>query len=257
MKKIFIIPFLSILCVGGCSKNDESSISTSNTILTTQVNPNSQTSNQTSSASNNNPLNQHLVKLLSNGNLSLSRQQEETHTNIISYSDYPPYIETTESLVATHDVDNEETDSLLTNGGSNTLYNKSTFYLHNESNENADYSFKISIRYNMKRILIANIMRIRLFKNDVEASSHNFETYAKSSAGGGPERISSSESNYATEFISDDIAVNDEYLTINAESSVRYTLVSWLEGWDPDSTGSSTATGVFELSVEIKEYSTE
>ena len=258
MKKIFIIPFLSILCVAGCSKNDEISKSTSDTVLTTQVTPPSGSSNEASnSQTSSNARNRHSLRLISNGDLSLSRLQEGLPTNPILFNEYGPYIESAESIIASHDVDNEETESLTTNGGSNTVFNKSTFYLHNESTENVEYSFKISIQYNKNKNLISNIMRIRLFKNDVEASCHNFETYAKSSAGGGPERISDSESNYATEFISDDIAVNDESLIINAGSTIRYTLVAWLEGWDPDSTGSSTATGVFELSVEIKEYSTE
>ena len=257
MKKIFIIPILSLLCVAGCSKNDEASTSTSNTILTTQIAPNSGTSNQSSSVSNNNPLNQHFVNLVPNGNLSLSRLQEGPRIYSISYNDYPPYTEYTELELMVHDIDNEETDSLLTNGGSNTLYNKSTFYLHNDSNENIEYSFKISIRYNMKRVIMANIMRIRLFKNDIETSSHNFETYAKSSTGGGPEKISKDDSDYATEFISDDVAMFDESLTINGGATIRYTLVAWLEGWDPDSAGSSSSTGVFELTADISEISSD
>lgn len=257
MKKIFIIPFLSILCVAGCSKHDETSKSTSNIVLTTHVTPPGGSSNEASNPqASSNARNRHSLRLISSGNLSLSRLQEGLPTNPISFNEYGPYIESTEPFISTHDVDNEETESLTTNGGSNTVFNKSTFYLHNESTENVDYSFKISIQYNKNKNLMSNIMRIRLFKNDVEASSHNFETYAKSSAGGGPERISDSESNYATEFISDEVAMNDESLIINAGSTIRYTLVAWLEGEDPEATGATT-TGVFELSVEIKEYSTE
>jgi len=173
-----------------------------------------------------------------------------------------------------HDkLDSEDTDFLYgavkdPEGNNKYLrFFKYTFFLKNTCQKPMGYLFNLNIIENVKPTNVnydlTDILRIRLYSN--EDDSHEYESYAKRSRTPHEDEhgeISYKEAlcskpgtlhyaGYAEEFYSDTIIINKEYVDFNPNEVRRYTVVMWLEGEDPECSGTQPENCSVKLGVNI------
>lgn len=230
--------------------------------------------------------------------LSLSQTKDfKESTTVLTINYLPPYHECTYSdIVAREDIlDSEATDYLEgAQFGSledeqkreNPLsldFFKYTFYVKNVGTTSAKYDFKINIIENKpdeetgKRYL-DSCLRVALYENWANDDDvHLSKVYAKSSTR--PNRdeegkvtyreyISASkdqedENNrcygFAEEFEAEDRVATFSVKDFNKDDIKRYTILTWLEGQDPESDNNKSAPvgASLKLGVEINAYENE
>ena len=154
---------------------------------------------------------------------------------------------------------------------------KYTFFLKNVGNNACRYDFKVLIKENKPSKdgrYIDNLIRVMIYENDAGASSHDFTVYAKKSEGinydddGNPtqkEYISIPQSKadafhpfpgFAEMFESDQVIATIPVSNFGMGDMKRYTIVTWVEGEDPQSvTGLEAPEGAsLRIGVEINAY---
>jgi len=160
-------------------------------------------------------------------------------------------------------------------------YFKYTFYLRNTGNYSADYTFRLNFTDNRLSSSGDNIldsMRIMLFSTDVTEDSSSASTtsatvYARKSKTAKtivdsttnetittdqeyisitPEEATETSPCYglATNFVSDDEAFEFTVNEFERGKTTRYTIVTWLEGFDPEVDGIA-ATRLADSSVKM------
>ena len=234
-----------------------------------------------------------------NVNLALSQKQdfvESTSVLIINY--LPAYHETTYSQIKSieNELDSEETDYLH---GANFYvdeqgvehkdtveslnYFKYTFYVKNVGSIPARYDFRINILENTPDTAtgtryLDDLVRIALYENDPTSEERSEPTvYAKTSAIANrdengevtyKEYISTSKDRedednpcygFAEEFQSPTRVMGKSYSNFAVGQMKRYTIVTWLEGEDPQSDNNKKAPkgAKLKLGVEINAYENE
>ena len=174
---------------------------------------------------------------------------------------------------ANYNIDTQEVDSLN--------YFKYTFYLRNTGNYAADYTFRLNFtdhKLSSSGDSILDSMRIMLFASDVTEDSSSASTtsgtvYAHKSKTTKtivdsstnetittdqeyisitPEEATETSPCYglATNFASDDMAFDLMVNEFEKGQTMRYTIVTWLEGFDPEVDGIS-ASRLADASVKM------
>jgi hypothetical protein len=161
-----------------------------------------------------------------------------------------------------------------------------TFLVKNVSDEATSFSVEFDVdQYNNptnNAVALQDIARVRIYENLVTSAgeTHQCNTYARKSStpfttsdgtletrecisawdygADGVVRVPSStlrEENrgFATEFVTDNIICNYDYLGLESQAILRYTVCVWLEGWDPDCKGAppDNASMTFSMHFEV------
>jgi hypothetical protein len=228
------------------------------------------------------------VSLTSNEvKLALSEKKSyETQTSFLRISDLKAFEETTFKVVHDTNPDDETLDytfgaNLNPKTGKVETFEffKYTFYVKNVGTTTATYNLKIK---NLESVAakdgsgrkLDDTLRVMIYENDPDSDMHDYKVYAKAAA----------EKNYTRdgeptykEFVSSypyDNTESDEYPLVDdtfiddrtiasyfvsdfqSEQIKRYTVVTWLEGEDPQSSNEykSPIGATIKLGVEITAY---
>ena len=229
-----------------------------------------------------------------NGEVALSLDEKLAFENPQSYlriNKLPPYVETTEvhRLVNLEDLENEENDYTFGMRTSPTQdgdvkevmhFFKYTFYVKNVGATRAKYNISVNILENKPTQedtprYLDTTLRVMIFDHDSADDSHDYTIYAKPTTKGlnyladgvtktnrefvadPPKNVARVESErypLAEPFVSADTIARYDVPDFGPQDIRRYTLVTWLEGSDPDSTGSTPLGASIRLGVEINAY---
>jgi len=139
-----------------------------------------------------------------------------------------------------------------------------TFYVKNVGTEDSLFNLTVNIdtyRNGINQaVSLVDIVRLRIYDNkviagDESAQTHGCRTYAKISKDGvNPELVSyenatKDENKAASEtFLSEKVVLDENYL-LGSQKEYRYTVAMWLEGWDPDCSGSAPEQAYVSFSM--------
>ena len=227
---------------------------------------------------------------LDSGDVKLSLSEKSSFENATSYIKFdqlPSFDLTTfTNLPEASEIDNEQSDCLhgaVPDGKGNSVlkYFKTTFYVQNSGDVNADYDVKINITKNepgtTKKgglIYLDTILRVMVYENDANSEEHNYSVYAhkRSTPNSSTEQdeIFKEYTSYSNKNDLDKYGDNLPYLaemfeTDNVVATLptkgftkgeikRYTIVTWLEGEDIDAQGNPPKGGNLKLGVTINAY---
>ena len=198
----------------------------------------------------------------------------KNNTTYLMVSSLPAFEVHTDYKLQDHDkIDNEDYDYLTgalidpkTGEAKYLYYFKYTFYIKNIGSVVAAYDFDIHISENQKPTNINSygyddLLRVRLYENS--DNQHKFETYAKPARDGTQghlndkgemvydELVWSGSDKYCTSFVDDNTIVEIHHPFLNPGEYVRYTILVWLEGTDPQCDGIAPDGGSIKLEVGI------
>ena len=183
------------------------------------------------------------------------------------------------SLPSDDIIDTQDTTWVIGENSSKTLnFFKYTFFVKNMGSISADYNLTVRILESTPAVdgrKIDKLLRVMFYANDgYKKDSHNRIVYAMQSESPNKdengeitynEYISLSPSQaerarvpfpgFATPFESDDVVVSFPVNYFDQSDMNRYTIVTWVEGYDPQSTGQEAPEGAsVKLGVEISAY---
>lgn len=119
-----------------------------------------------------------------------------------------------------------------------------TYYLGNAGEVALQYSMRLAIE--QMKLGVDAAIRVRIYENGVPS------TYAKLAANGEPEAIAPSVNNTpTTPFYSESEIVYRDDKVLQFGQVNKYTIVLWLEGWDPECVD-DIRSGRLRLSLEYK-----
>ena len=231
---------------------------------------------------------------LNKGNvkISLSNKQnfgeggeEAEVTTYMKVDELKPFDEMTfTSLPKYNLIDNEET-TYETIGSStpNTMdFFKYTFFIKNMGSISADYTLKVRIVESHPSTdgatYLDSLLRVMVFANDgYKKDDHAYTVYAKASESPNKDldgndifkeyiSMSPKESQrkgvpfpgFAESFETDDVVCTIPVKYFDQSDINRYTIVTWIEGYDPQSIGKEAPEGAnIKLGVEINAYENE
>ncbi len=195
-------------------------------------------------------------------------------TTYLLVSSLPKFELHTDAMLQDHDrYDNANTDYLdgaLINPKNDEVvslyYFKYTFFLKNIGQYTADYRFNLRISENQQPTNVHgygydDIMRVRLYQNI--GNSHNYKTYAKPPRSGTEghideegnikyeEKISNTSPYYATNFTDSSNIANVDMDNFHKGQYIRYTILVWLEGSDPQCKNTAPEGGSIKLEISI------
>lgn len=210
-----------------------------------------------------------------------------TPTTLLRADGVEPYPYKADSLPADSSIDN----NTLSGSHNGARYNNEgevldyyffayTFYVKNSGTVNTDYSLQINLEDTQSStnggVNLIEIVRIRLYENLVSndgSETHNKETYAKrtnqvindgneireciSQSSDGKSSVCTGVNNTRAQAFYEDSyksLVKRTYTGLAIDSIVRYTVVIWLEGYDPDCQGVTpeNASIAFSMSFETQ-----
>ena len=199
------------------------------------------------------------------------------NTTYLMVSSLPAFEVHTDGKLQNHDtIDNEDTDytigALINPKTGNTEYLyffKYTFFIKNIGSVIANYTFDLRISENQRPTNVNSygyddLLRVRLYENS--DGQHNYETYAKPARSGKQghindkgemvydELIASTSDKYATSFIDDTLILEREITDFNPGEFKRYTILTWLEGTDPQCDGQAPSGGSIKLEIGIEAH---
>ena len=162
------------------------------------------------------------------------------------------------------ELDDEHTYPRLTLNEQSTLFFKYTFYVTNKGSSSTDYDLGLTMSQHShqasNRFGLDAVLRVRFYENR-NLDEHFYTTYAKKSKNyhldengevSWKERVSDrEESGYAEEFINSNLILTSTVTSLKPKEIVRYTLVFWLEGSDPECSGEAPVDSALILGVEI------
>ncbi|MBE6133654.1 MAG: hypothetical protein E7178_03170 [Erysipelotrichaceae bacterium] len=181
-------------------------------------------------------------------------------------------------------VDNETTPYNIGESSDISMkFFKYTFFIKNMGTISADYNLTVRIVESKPAMLdgrpvyLDSMIRVMLYQNDgYDVNSHNYEVYAlasektKTDLDGNitnKEYISISPElaedtgvpfpGFATEFKSENVVTSIPVKYFNQSDMNRYTIVAWIEGYDPQSGGMAPQGATIKLGVEINAYENE
>lgn len=195
-------------------------------------------------------------------NLQISERLDGEYgnsTGISKNSSTPFDLYTFENLPEPSVMDNEDTpyNYGITTSQHGVVYEhlKCTFYAKNFGASTLEYKISLRFTESGSGIVSSDIMRVALYENDANNDEHECYVYAKESATGGEEYISNPESGYAQKFAGNNL-ITERYVSSFLSGDVmRYTFVVWMEGFDPEATGtpSSSTNLTFQIDIAAKE----
>lgn len=224
------------------------------------------------------------------GKVSVALSQSskfETPTSYLRVDELPEFKEYSFSSLPNSGVlDNEDTNYLYgaTYKNDNTTidtfnYFKYTFHVKNNGGEACKYSIKLNIienspGYDGRRL--DDTLRVRVFDTSLATGESTDVTFARRSHSyhlddDGNEDFREAISvtkrdaspsdpfiNYATNFENDERVFSRDVPLFNVGEIRRYTVVMWLEGWDPESLNVDPPKGAsLKLGVQINAYEIE
>ena len=226
---------------------------------------------------------------LDTGELKLSLSEKSSFNSPTSYiklKSIPNFSLTTfTDLPSSSELDNEESTYKAgevkdAHGNSFLKYFKYTFFVKNGGEIPASYDLKVNITRNTpsedKRYL-DSLLRVMVYYNDADSDTHDRSIYAKQSTDPHPtygyeegeytskepisfKSPSEADDNgyefpgFANFFDSETVAAKITKVNLEQDEMVRYTIVIWLEGYDPEATGSAPVNANLKLGVTINAY---
>jgi hypothetical protein len=189
-------------------------------------------------------------------------------------------------LPSSSEIDNEETDHTLgairnpdTGEITSMKFFKYTFFLRNVGMTPASYTMKVLIYDDTPATdgrLVSDTLRLQLYANDAESpDSHESKFSAKPAVDNNvdPETGEETPSEYVSagperpseyfglceRFESDSVITTYSVPIMDRDETTRFTLVAWLDGYDPQSKSSLNAPlgATIRLGVEINAYETK
>lgn len=161
--------------------------------------------------------------------------------------------------------------------GSNGNYLAYTFFLKNLGEEDAFYDFTLNLEGIKKPIIdgkeplgLDEVIRVRIYSNKVTydennniVSEHNYDTYAKAKRN---VNVGEDQNEYVSDYYKEygkaklfnytqgEGLINLTSLSISSQSIIRYTIVCWIEGDDPECYGQIPAGSAIQLGVKLIAY---
>ena len=176
-------------------------------------------------------------------------------------------------------IDSQNTTYLMGENSSKTLnFFKYTFFVKNMGSISADYNLVIKITDyipSVNGVHLDSMLRVMLFANDGnDLNSHNYTIYAAESEKPNidengeqtfkeyislspkeAERANIEFPGFATPFESENIVATIPVKYFDQSNMNRYTIVTWIEGYDPQGDGKEAPEGAsIKLGVEINAY---
>ena len=226
---------------------------------------------------------------LRNEEVKLALSEQQSFKNSSSYlriSDLKPFEETTFKSIIDRQPDDEELDytygaNLNPKSGKVESFEffKYTFFVKNVGTTTATYNLQIknlesTVANDGSGRKLDDTIRVMIYENDPDSGDHNFKVYAKAAAEKNFERDGTPT---YREFISKypyDNTESDDYPLVDSsfvddktiaqytvsdfakEDIKRYTIVTWLEGEDPQSSSEYNAPkgASIKIGVEITAY---
>ena len=208
------------------------------------------------------------------GKTEMEGASTDNASTYLMVSSLPGFELHTDLMLQDHDrIDNAETDYMdgaLINPKTNKIvslyYFKYTFFIKNIGQVAADYRFNLRIAENQQPTNVHSygyddILRVRLYENI--GDSHNYKTFAKPPRDGAEghldengkmvyeEKISKAGTMYATNFIDTSNIVNLDQDNFQKGNYIRYTILVWLEGSDPQCEKDPPVGGSIKLEISI------
>ena len=197
----------------------------------------------------------------------------ENQTSYLQIGSVPPMDTFTYGMLDdSADIDNEETDYLM--GAQYNVkgevvdlnYLKYTFFLSNVGPTIAMFDFRLKFLDNqdggnVDNTDVKDILRIGLYSN-TEKDEHNVTYYASKGKNinivDGKETfneyVSDTNRSLCTNFADDETVLSFRVKNFAPNSQIRYTVLFWLEGSDPDCTGVPKDESKVRLGIEINAY---
>ncbi len=207
---------------------------------------------------------------LANSGVSLALYKSEFDNEKKSFllaAEAKPYSEISEPALRAYEgaLDIDDSKPIENSDGKAYQFYQYTFYLTNTGEVAADYTFTLNVSYPHKSSFdLADVLRVRFYENDGNnKQSHNFRTFAKHSnqydqdKGWLPEHISDSSSGYCENFVNQSEVVTSKVAAFQPGALMRYTIVMWVEGDDPQATGKAPTDAGIALGVNISAHETE
>lgn len=179
-------------------------------------------------------------------------------------------------------IDAQETSWTIGENSSKTLsFFKYTFFVKNMGSISADYNLRVRLVESVAAVdgrKLDNLLRVMVYANDgLNKDAHEHTVYALASESPNvdlegnatySEYISLSPSQakrahvdfpgFATPFESDNVVTTLPVKYFDKSNMNRYTIVTWIEGYDPQSSGQEAPEGAsIKLGVEINAYENE
>lgn len=224
---------------------------------------------------------------LNTGNVKLSLSEKSSFNSSSSFlriNGLVPYGQTTYTKLPDDAIiDSEDSTYLLGahyEADGETLksldFFKYTFYVKNSGTVSAEYNLRIKISENKTSTdgrKLDSLLRVMLYENDAYGNEHNHTVYAKASESpnedeeGNPvfnEYISMNKEQaqkagvefpgFAEMFESSSVVATIPVKYFDQNNMKRYTIVTWLEGYDPQADGEAPEGANLQLGVEINAY---
>ena len=217
---------------------------------------------------------------LNTGNVKISLSEKEDFANSSSYlkvDNLGAFDQMTYTKLPKADIiDNDATTYEIGMNSSKTMnFFKYTFYVKNIGSISADYTLSVRIVESTPSVngeYLDNLLRVIVYANDAnKKDSHNHVVYAKASDTPNidlngqqtfQEYISYSPKEaaslgvefpgFATSFINDELVAEVPVTYFEESDMNRYTIVTWIEGYDPQSYAKGAPEGAnIKLGVEI------
>lgn len=210
----------------------------------------------------------------SNVSLALSEKSNlEDSTSFLRIADIPTMDTYTYGMIdKDSEVDSEATDYLkgaqrnIKGEVTSLNYLKYTFFITNTGTTSATYDFSLNFLdnedgSNVDNQAIKDIMRVKLYSN-TDSDSHNATIYANKGKNvkvvDGQETfneyVSDTNKQLCTNFADEDTVLKFKYENFKSGEQIRYTVLIWLEGSDPECTGTPASDTKVRLGIDINAY---
>lgn len=210
----------------------------------------------------------------SNVSLALSEKSNlEDSTSFLRIADIPTMDTYTYGMIdKDSEVDSEATDYLkgaqrnIKGEVTSLNYLKYTFFITNTGTTLATYDFSLNFLdnedgSNVDNQAIKDIMRVKLYSN-TDSDSHNATIYANKGKNvkvvDGQETfneyVSDTNKQLCTNFADEDTVLKFKYENFKPGEQIRYTVLIWLEGSDPECTGTPASDTKVRLGIDINAY---
>lgn len=210
----------------------------------------------------------------SNVSLALSEKSNlEDSTSFLRIADIPTMDTYTYGMIdKDSEVDSEATDYLkgaqrnIKGEVTSLNYLKYTFFITNTGTTSATYDFSLNFLdnedgSNVDNQAIKDIMRVKLYSN-TDSDSHNAAIYANKGKNvkvvDGQETfneyVSDTNKQLCTNFVDEDTVLKFKYENFKSGEQIRYTVLIWLEGSDPECTGTPASDTKVRLGIDINAY---
>ena len=222
---------------------------------------------------------------LNTGDVKLTLSKNASFSDPTSYlkiDELPPFdLAKFSDLPDAEFIDSEETGwdygTVTSSSGDSVMYFfKETFYVRNEGQVTAHYDLSVNITKNTPSAdgrYLDTILRVMVYENPADSQEHAYTVYARKSEvpnlTDDPENPytykeylsvpydshdPSSKAVFAEMFESDSVVTTLSTPRFESGDAKRYTIITWLEGYDQQAKGNPPEGGNIKLGVTINAY---